>query len=697
MLRLPFEIEATAPGSRARAGRLSTRHGEVATPIFMPVGTQGAVRSQTWEQLESIGAPIVLANTYHLHLRPGPETLRALGGLHGLTGWRGALLTDSGGFQIFSLPAERALTEAGARFRSRIDGSEVLLSPETSIATQLAIGSDVMMALDQCIPSTAGPAEARAAMELTHRWARRSLAARGDAPNALYGIVQGACHAELRRESAAALTAMEFDGYAIGGLAVGETKAEREDVTELVTELLPFDRPRYLMGVGTPLDLLEAVHRGVDQFDCILPTQVAQRGTAYTARGPRQLRRGAYARSEEPLDPDCACATCRRHSRAYLHHLIRCDEPLGWTLIAHHNLHFYLSLMREARARIIDGTFADFYRDRREALAAPDTDYPVKPPRAGRVAKSRRLSLGAFRLVENATGHASVAHEASGEIMHSVNDPHAEARTLYVEQGRLARRLRGPEGDPLVVWDVGLGAAINAMAAIAEAEAPARVQESEAPAGNATSRPLRPLELISFERDLDALRLALWHPERFPHLRHPGPASLLRSGEWRSPDRPIRWRLLEGDFRRTLEVAPLPSLVFYDPFSYKTDGELWTAAHFEALRRRFGEAEVELFTYSASTAVRAALLLTGFFVGEGVGTGPKSATSVAATRPEALRRPLGADWLARWSRSGAPFPADSPRELWPELRKRLIAHPQFASLGDALSSAGPQSEVIRSP
>src|SRR4051812_44213789 len=304
MSRLSFTLERESTGSRARAARFQTLHGEVTTPIFMPVGTQATVKGQTLHSLKATGARILLANTFHLLLRPGPEVFKKIGGIHRFMNWDGPVLTDSGGFQIFSLPGSRRMEEHGATFQSYVDGNVHLLSPETSIAMQKAIGSDIMMVLDQCIPSTAAHAEAEAAMELTHRWAERSLAARGDSPQALFGIVQGACHPELRHRSAAHLRALPFDGLAIGGLAVGETHLERYAFTGLVTDQLPAHLPRSLMGVGTPIDLLEAVHRGVDMFDCIIPSQLAQRGVVFTRQGKRQLRRTVYKFSEEPLDAE---------------------------------------------------------------------------------------------------------------------------------------------------------------------------------------------------------------------------------------------------------------------------------------------------------------------------------------------------------------------------------------------------------
>ncbi len=328
----------------------------------MPVGTQATVKGLRVEELHETGAQVLLANTYHLLLRPGPEVFERLGGIHRLMGWEGSILTDSGGFQIFSLSHARKMSEEGAAFVSHIDGRKILLTPESSIGMQRAIGSDIMMVLDECIPATAEHAVARKAMDLTHRWAKRSLEARGDSPQALFGIVQGALFPELRKESAETLAALDFDGYAIGGLAVGETKAEREDFTELTAALLPRDRPRYLMGVGTPADLLEAVHRGVDMFDCIIPNAHGQQGVAYTSRGRLRLGRALYKFADEPIDPDCDCYTCRRFSKAYMHHLHKAGESLGWNLTSLHNLRYYHRLMATIRGHILQGTFATFYR-----------------------------------------------------------------------------------------------------------------------------------------------------------------------------------------------------------------------------------------------------------------------------------------------------------------------------------------------
>ena len=365
---LPFRVKAIDEASRARRGTLVTAHGPVETPAFMSVGTRATVTGLDPDDLRAVGAGMLLANTYHLMLRPGPELFRRVGGIHAFMGWSGPVLTDSGGYQIFSLSADRTINESGASFRSYVDQRTHLLSPEQSIAMQTAIGSDVMMVLDQCVDSTSDEATTRAAMERTHRWALRSLAARTNPAQALFAIVQGGVVPALRRESAAFLSAHPFDGFALGGLAVGDTRAQREEITHLTAELLPAARPRYLMGVGTPPDLLQAISAGVDLFDCVLPTHLAWQGTAFTSNGRVRVTRGACALSDLPVDASCTCSTCRRFGRAYLHHLFKCSEPLGPRLLSIHNLHHYLTLMEEARQAIEAGRYAAYARSKLEAI-----------------------------------------------------------------------------------------------------------------------------------------------------------------------------------------------------------------------------------------------------------------------------------------------------------------------------------------
>ncbi len=622
----------------------------------MPVGTRGTVRTQTAYQLKALGAPILLANTYHLMLRPGAATFQQFGDLHRWSGWNGSILTDSGGFQVFSLGA--STDEEGAQLRNPNDGTTLHMSPESSIAMQRAIGSDIMMVLDQCIDSTSPIAVARAAMERTHRWARRSLAARGDSPQALFAIVQGACFEELRRESAADLTSVEgFNGYAIGGLAVGESKQQREDICELTASLLPVDKPRYLMGVGTPLDILEAVHRGVDMFDCIMPTAWAQHARVFTSHGRLDLRRGVYALSDERLDAACSCETCTTYSRSYLHHLIKSSEPLGWQLLATHNLHFYVGLMREIRAHIAANTFASFYAEKRVALASPDVDNPPEPPprKAG-----KSTTRGAFSLHRSRDGYSSIQHVASGEIMHSVNQPDAEAERVYIEQSQhIAAALRGERS--ITVWDVGLGAAHNAMAL---------VRAIESAPTSAT------VEIISFEQDLDAIRLALSHLKHFAHLRHRAPHLLVENGHVESER--FTWRLQEGDFATHFRSTPPPDVIFYDPFSTKVDGPLWSLSLFRELYSHLTR-PAELFTYSASTAVRTSLLAAGFHVARGVASGPKEETTIALKDLTSGYSLLDHTWLARRARSTAKFATDIPVELHDAIERTIQAHAQFTA------------------
>ncbi len=678
--RLQFRIEAVADGSRARAARFRTLHGEVKTPVFMPVGTRATVKGMTVEGLEETGSQVLLANTYHLLLRPGPEVFKKMGGIHRFMNWKGSVLTDSGGFQIFSLPHSREMTEAGARFVSYVDGKSFLLSPELSIETQKAIGSDIMMVLDQCIPSTAGFDEARAAMELTHRWALRSLAARGDSPQSIFGIVQGACHHELRRRSAEFLRQQPFDGFAIGGLAVGETDEERCEFTEFAANLLPENLPRYLMGVGMPIDILEAVHRGVDMFDCIIPSQLAHRGCAFTSHGKLQFRRTVYRFADQPIDGNCDCYSCKNYSRAYVHHLVKAEEPLAWRLLTHHNVRFYHRLMQQIRDSILAGEFAGFYRKMRPLLVLEDEDNPQKPP------KKRTLStptLGDYEIVRFASGFSSIRQKSSGEIMHSINNPDEEANSLYVAQSHLAQRLVANDNevnDEIVIWDVGLGAAYNAMAVL-------RCFEETTGKNDAsfTTR-AKSLRLISFENDLDSMKLAASDNGSFMHLRHSAPHKILQNGHWNNDSGRFSWELKQGDFLEHFSIARLPDIVIYDPFSAKTDCELWTYETFLRLKKYFGEKDVELYTYSAATAVRVALLRAGFFVAEGIATGPKNTTTIAFnTRSGAGRHIdtpalLGQKWLERWRRSGSRFPANTKENEKAEITAAIESHPQFRHL-----------------
>jgi queuine tRNA-ribosyltransferase len=350
---------ATATDGAARVGELATALGAVETPAFMPVGTAGTVKAMTADAVRATGAQLILGNTYHLMLRPGAERVGRLGGLHRLIDWPGPILTDSGGYQVMSLAALRKLDADGVTFRSHIDGSPQRLTPERSVEIQHLLDATISMAFDECTPFPATEDAVRASMELSMRWAARSKAAFDPrAGYGLFGIVQGGVHADLRVRSAAALLAIGFDGYAVGGLAVGEGQATMFAVLEATLPHLPADAPRYLMGVGTPDDLLGAVARGVDMFDCVIPTRAGRTARAYTSRGVFNLRNARFADDPRPLDPGCACPACTRHPRAYLHHLFRAGEMLGPMLLTWHNLHYYQALMRGMRAAIAAGRLA---------------------------------------------------------------------------------------------------------------------------------------------------------------------------------------------------------------------------------------------------------------------------------------------------------------------------------------------------
>jgi queuine tRNA-ribosyltransferase len=388
----PISFEIEAQDGEARAGVLRTRRGIIETPVFMPVGTAGTVKGIRFEELESrdVDARIILGNTYHLWLRPGVETIRACGGLHRFIGWERTLLTDSGGFQVWSLGDLRKISEAGTEFRSHVDGSLQFLSPEVAMEVQATLGSEIAMVLDECAPGEASFEEARRSLELTARWAQRSRA-RFDqlqregvdlgrtqsrdglsGTQALFGIVQGAAHRDLRRQSLARTTEIGFDGYAIGGLSVGEEKSVMWAVVDDVAPIMPTDRPRYLMGVGTPRDLVEAVARGVDMFDCVLPTRNGRTGQAFTSTGKLNLKNAQWARDQGPLDESCACSVCRRHTRAYLRHLHQTGEMLAGILLTHHNLAFFLDTMRRVRQAIRSGEFERFRREFIQRLGASD-------------------------------------------------------------------------------------------------------------------------------------------------------------------------------------------------------------------------------------------------------------------------------------------------------------------------------------
>lgn len=356
----PAFFQCLATDGATRRGRLHFKRGVIDTPQFMPVGTYGTVKGVTPEELREAGAQIVLGNTFHLMLRPGAELMESLGGLHRFMHWDGPILTDSGGFQVWSLAELRNITEEGVVFASPINGDRIFLSPERSIEVQHALGSDIIMQFDECTAWPATREQAAKSMHLSARWAARCKQAHGDSAGALFGIVQGGMYPELRRESVQRLAELEFPGYAIGGLAVGEPEAERLAMLEATNAVLPADRPRYLMGVGTPRDLVQSVARGVDLFDCVMPTRNARNGHLFTSEGVVRIRNARYRSDDTPLDPACNCPTCRNYSRAYLHHLDRCREMLGARLNTVHNLHYYLGLMARIRTAIEAGRFAAF-------------------------------------------------------------------------------------------------------------------------------------------------------------------------------------------------------------------------------------------------------------------------------------------------------------------------------------------------
>jgi queuine tRNA-ribosyltransferase len=358
--------------SNARLGRISTSHGDITTPIFMPVGTQGTVKGLLPETVRDLGAEIILANTYHLYLRPGHDLIRTFGGLHQFINWPRPILTDSGGFQVYSLGALRKISEEGVAFQSHIDGSRHFISPETAIEIQEALGADIMMCFDECTPYPADFDYARTSLDLTNRWARRCREAHTNTRQALFGIVQGGTYHELRRRGADELTSIGFEGYALGGLSVGEPKDLMLEIVEATAPLLPAEQPRYLMGVGTPEDIVDCVHHGIDMFDCVLPTRNGRNGMLFTNEGKVVIKHARYRNDESPLDSTCDCYTCRNYSRAYLRHLFVAKEILGVVLNTIHNVRYFLRLMEQIREAIRHDAYGAF-RDRFKKQASDRT------------------------------------------------------------------------------------------------------------------------------------------------------------------------------------------------------------------------------------------------------------------------------------------------------------------------------------
>jgi len=358
-----FSMVKECPDSRARTGELVTGHGKVATPVFLPVGSQATVKTLTPEEIKGLGFEMILANAYHLYLRPGIPVIKELGGLHRFMGWDKAILTDSGGYQLFSLAPLSKITDDGVTFSSHIDGSKHFITPELAIEYQEKLGADIIMALDECPPSDAGPGRIKAAVERTSRWAERCLKTRKNDNQTLYGIVQGGVSTELRKRSAESLTSLDFPGYAIGGLSLGETKEVTMAVVEDTTAFLPREKPRYLMGVGSPEDIVNAVARGVDIFDSALPTRIARNGSLFTGKGRINITNATYKRAEQPVDPGCGCYSCLNFSAAYLNHLFRSRELLAYRLATIHNLYFLSKLILKIRKTISDGSFSSFMAD----------------------------------------------------------------------------------------------------------------------------------------------------------------------------------------------------------------------------------------------------------------------------------------------------------------------------------------------
>lgn len=363
MSSIDFKVIKKDRYSAARLGSLTTPHGRISTPIFMPVGTQATVKAMTPEELSEIGAQIILANTYHLYIRPGHQLIERLGGLHAFMHWNGPILTDSGGFQVFSLGELRKITEEGVRFQSHLDGSYHFISPESAIAIQEALGGDIIMCFDECPPFPAEYDYVRRSMELTSRWAKRCKEVKRREDQALFGIVQGGMHRDLRLRSAGELCELDFDGYALGGLSVGEDKKLMYEIMGYCAPFLPEEKPRYVMGIGSPEDLIEGVNSGIDMFDCVMPTRNARNGMLFTSKGRLNIKNARYAEDRSPIDESCACYVCQNYSRAYLRHLFRSGEILASRLNTWHNLYYYLSLMAQVRKAIAEDHFLEFRRE----------------------------------------------------------------------------------------------------------------------------------------------------------------------------------------------------------------------------------------------------------------------------------------------------------------------------------------------
>ncbi len=398
---MKFEILQSDQSTGARLGRCTTSHGIFHTPVFIPVGTQATVKALTPEELQEMGAEMILSNTYHLYLRPGHERIRRLGGLHQFMHWNHPLLTDSGGFQVFSLNSLVRVSEEGVQFQSHLDGSRHMITPEKAIQIQEALGADIIMCLDECTPYPASHEEAERSLGLTLNWSRRCKESLRGRDQALFGIVQGGMYSDLRRKSVEAMGEIGFDGYAIGGLSVGESKEVMVQVVGETAPFLPAHQPRYLMGVGTPWDMLQAIQHGVDMFDCVLPTRNARNGMLFTRRGRMVIKNARYAEDDLPVEPGCSCYTCRYYSRAYLRHLYLAEEILAMRLNTIHNLHFYLTFMREIRQAIAQGRLQEFMKNcppPGEAEEEKDADGPDSPDSSTRKPTSGKRSPGSSKI-----------------------------------------------------------------------------------------------------------------------------------------------------------------------------------------------------------------------------------------------------------------------------------------------------------
>jgi len=662
--RLQFHVEAEAEHSSARACTFTTLHNIVETPVFMPVATLAVLRSQDTSSVHDLGFPVLLANTYHLLLRPGTEVFQKFGGIHRFMNWNRSVLTDSGGYQIFSLSKKVKITEAGAVFRSYHDGRMILLSPETSIETQKFINSDIMMAMDWCVPSDSEKSLCINAVNITARWAERSLAARGDSSQSLFGIVQGACFPDLRRTSAGQITSLPFDGFAIGGLAVGEAEDERKDMTELTASILPRNYPRYLMGVGTPIDLLEAVHRGIDMFDCILPTAMGQQGVAWISGGRMELRRGVYKFQDRPLDENCDCPACRRYSRAYLHHLIKSGEYYGSNLVGIHNLTFDHKLMRAMREHILSGTFFSFYNEQKDKLILNDDEYPVTPPK--RKKKKELPVVGEYEAVQHDNGFHTIRHRKSGMIIHTA-EPLSEARHLFIEHAKFTDMLEAHKEDPLIIWDIGLGSGAVAMAAVMEYEKIFSLNPQE-----------KSVKIISFSKNTDAVKLAVKHQELFYHTRHSAPGVLLRNGVWQSDKYPIQWHLIESEIPEKITETFQPHCVFYNPFPFEKDKQNYVT--FRKIHACSVPGGTKLYTAQNSTIVRGELLAAGFYTGSIIVPVMNTEITAAFTfhdTSESGIRLLGDEWLEGFIENIPHLSSNLSSISLNELEKLVTVNPQF--------------------